>query len=64
MADPIFHRPAMAHAMGCCVVLALLLSGCARTVEERTIAQCQRQSPPWLAAQCYEHAAQAAARTS
>lgn len=50
MADSIFYR----HAMGCGAVLALLLSGCARTVEERAIAQCQRQSPPWLAAQCYE----------
>jgi hypothetical protein len=48
-----FHRPAIACAVAV-LVLALLLSGCARTGEERTIAQCQRQSPPWLSAQCYE----------
>jgi hypothetical protein len=63
MAYPFPDRPAIACAVACAAPLALLLSGCAQTGEERAIAQCQRQSPPWLSAQCYELPAPEAVRT-
>lgn len=33
-------------------VLALLLSGCARTSGEHRTLECQRQAAPWLQADC------------
>lgn len=33
-------------------ILALLLSGCARTASERETIQCQRRAPPWAQADC------------
>ena len=33
-------------------ILSLALSGCAPPPYDPDVAECQRQSPPWLAADC------------